>query len=433
MTTVDPNNNPLSAPDTQTTGRRAGDTSPITRPALTYTLIQFLSSMLAILVSGAIGLVLFLFSMGEGLPSGLQILVLAVTAVWVGFLVLPSAVFSFLRLINKPVRENFLSRSGLRLAGLLIVLFPFAMLLGNWALQQNGIGSLPFPIFHILATSVPVIWLIYLAVRGLPLGSPQRAWGVFGSGLLLGPILILTLEMLALLGVFVLVVVMVVSQPKLMDELSSVARLLETAPQNPPTPEALLELLGPYLTQPLVIWGTLAFAALLVPLIEETLKPIGVWLLAGRQISPSAGFAAGALSGAGYALFENLLLTANSETWATVQIARMGTSVIHILTTALVGYALAVAWQRQRYWQLLGVYLGAVLLHGVWNAMSLLMTFGEIDQSLNNANWWSSLSSLAPYAMGALAIFSLALLVWFNFRLRRGQTGKTSSLADQLP
>jgi hypothetical protein len=163
------------------------------------------------------------------------------------------------------------------------------------------------------------------------------------------------------------------------------------------------------------------------------LKPIGVWLLAGRRILPSAGFAAGALSGAGYALFENLLLTANSETWATVQIARIGTSIIHILTTALVGYALAIAWQRRRYWQLLGVYLGAVLLHGAWNAMSLLMTFGQIDQSLNNAGRWSSLSNLAPYAMGALAIFSLAVLVWFNFRLRRKQAGKLTTPSDQLP
>jgi len=423
MASVEPNNNPSSAPDT----------SALTRPGLAFTIIQFLSSLLAALVSGVIGLVLFVFSVGEGLSSGLQILVLAGTAVWVGVLVLPSLVFSFLRLTNKPVREDFLSRRGLRLAGLLIVLFPFAMLLGNWALQQNGIGSLPFPIFHILATSVPVIWLIYLAVRGLPVGSPQRAWGVFGSGLLLGPMLILTLETLALLGVFVLFVVVVVSQPQLMDELSSITRLLETTPQNPPTPEALLELFGPYLTQPLVIWGTLAFAALLVPLIEEALKPIGVWLLASRQISPSAGFAAGALSGAGYALFENLLLTANSETWATVQIARIGTSIIHILTTALVGYALAIAWQRRRYWQLLGVYLVAVLLHGAWNAMSLLMTFGEIQQSLNNANWWSSLSNLAPYAMGALAIFSLAILVWFNFSLRRGRAGKLTTPTDQLP
>ena len=423
MATVEPSHNPLPAPHTP----------PVTRLGLAYTIIQFLSSLLAVLVCGAIGLVLFVLSVGEGLHSGLPILVLAGTAFWVGFLVLPSLVFSFLRLTNRPVLEDYLSRRGLRLAGLLIILFPLAMFLGNWALQQDGIASLAFPAFHILATSLPVIWLIYLAVRGLPVGSPQRSWGVFSSGLLLGPMLILMLEMLALLGVFVLVVVVVVSQPQLMDELSSIARSLENVPQNPPSAEALLELFGPYLTQPVVIWGTLAFAALLVPLIEETLKPIGVWLLAGRRISPSAGFAAGALSGAGYALFENLLLTANSETWATVQIARIGTSIIHILTTALVGYALAIAWQRRRYGQLIGVYLGAVLLHGAWNAMSLLMTFGAIEQSLDEATRWSSLSNMAPYAMVVLAIFSLALLIWLNSSLRSGQAGKPTTPTGQLP
>ena len=115
MANVEPNN-PLSAPDTLMAERQTGGASTITRPGMIYTLIQFLSSLLAVLVSGAIGLVLFLFSMGEGLPSGLQILVLAGTAIWVGFLVLPSLVFSFLRLSNRPVREDFLSGRGLRLA-----------------------------------------------------------------------------------------------------------------------------------------------------------------------------------------------------------------------------------------------------------------------------------------------------------------------------
>jgi len=61
------------------------------------------------------------------------------------------------------------------------------------------------------------------------------------------------------------------------------------------------------------------------------------------------------------------------------------------------------------------------------------MTFGEIAQLLNNANRWSSLSNLAPYAMGALAIFSLAVLVWFNFRLRHRQAGKLTTPTDQIP
>jgi len=192
--------------------------------------------------------------------------------------------------------------------------------------------------------------------------------------------------------------------------------MLESAPQSPPDPQALLEGLGPFLSQPFLIGGILVFASLVVPIIEEAVKPIGVWLLLGRRITPAAGFAAGALSGAGFALFENLLLASGTDGWATLQVARLGTSIVHILATGLVGFALASAWQKKRFGQLLGVYTGAVLLHGTWNAFSMFMTFGEIQRSLatppNETAWLISLAELAPFVMGGLALASLAILSW---------------------
>lgn len=403
---------------------------PKTRSGQVFSLLQFLSSLLATLVCAGIGLLFIFMGISEGLPSGLAALTIAGAAVWLGVLLLPSVVFSFLSLIGAPLRQDYLSQRGLRLAGLAIFLFPIALFLGNWTIHQEGIASLAFPIFHVLATSLPIGWIIFLAVRGLPLGSPQRAWGIFGSGLLLGPAIALTLETIALIIAFIGVVILIFSQPGLVEQFTSLARLFESAPQTPPDPEAILELLKPYITQPLTIVGTLAFTSLLVPLIEEAFKPVGVWLLLGRRITPAGGFAAGALSGAGFALFENLLLSANTDTWTILQVARLGTSTVHILATGLVGYALAVAWQRRHYGQLAVVYLGAVLLHGAWNALSMFMTFSDLQSSLeipNEAKWLTSLGDFAPYGMVALAIISLLALVWLNGRLQRDRSATISA------
>ncbi len=388
-----------------------------------YSVLQFLLSLLSVLVSGGLAFVLIVMGLSEGLPSGLVTLTIAAAAGWLGVLLLPSMVFSLLRLVGSPVQADFLLLRGLRLAGLAVFLFPFALYLGNWALNQDTNASLAFPIFHVIATSLPVAWVIYLAVRGLPVGSPQRAWGVFGSGLIVGPTIALTLESIAMIAALIIGAIVIFSQPGLADELTSLVQLLESAPQTPPDPQAILEILGPFLSQPMVIGGVLFFASLIVPLLEEAIKPIGVWLLAGRRITPAAGFAAGALSGAGFALFENLLLASGTDGWATLQVARLGTSIVHILATGLVGFGLASAWQNRHYGQLLGVYFGAVLLHGTWNAFSMLMTFGEIQRSLaatpNEATWLTSLAEWAPYVMGGLALVSLVTLIWFNVHLRR--------------
>jgi len=55
--------------------------------------------------------------------------------------------------------------------------------------------------------------------------------------------------------------------------------------------EAALEILQPFFNNPAVILSALVFTAVLVPLIEEALKPAGVWLLAAGglllpQVSP---------------------------------------------------------------------------------------------------------------------------------------------------
>ncbi len=164
--------------------------------------------------------------------------------------------------------------------------------------------------------------------------------------------------------------------------------------------------MGPYLVRPAVIGIVLLFVALIVPMIEELFKPIGVWLLAGSSPSPAAGFAVGALSGGGYAFIESLMLSGTAEQWSAAVLARAGTTAVHILTAALTGWALVQAWQKRGYLRLLLVYLLAVLIHGLWNGLTLLFSFqmlAELQDLTLDLPYFQLIRYIAPAGLVLLA------------------------------
>jgi hypothetical protein len=268
-----------------------------------------------------------------------------------------------------------------------------------------------------LAIGLPILWLVYLGRRGISTGSAQQTWGVLGSGLVIGPLLIMLAEIAALAFLLVLGVLYLLNRPELLEDLSNLAQRLSQAPPNPEIYQRILE---PWLAQPAVLYAAFICIAILVPLIEEALKPIGVWLLAGRDLAPSTGFAVGLLSGAGYALFESLAFTSSANDWALVAGARIGTGVIHIVTAGLTGWALASAWRRRSYVRLGLAYLTAVLLHALWNGLTLLATGSQLAGiRLGGNEFLYNLALVAPLGLGVLTLAGLILLLGANHRLRR--------------
>ncbi len=166
-----------------------------------------------------------------------------------------------------------------------ILALPLVVLVGHFVASHPKIAWLGLPILHPLAIGIPTIWLLYFAIRRLPLGSSQRMWGVFDSGLTLGPFLIFVLESLVGLAFLMVLVVYLYSQPGMMDKILQLSSLLEQGR----SPETLIEDLRPVLVRPVVIFGILLFGAVAVPIIEEALKPIGVWLLFGRKTDARGG------------------------------------------------------------------------------------------------------------------------------------------------
>jgi hypothetical protein len=173
--------------------------------------------------------------------------------------------------------------------------------------------------------------------------------------------------------------------------------------------DAILKILQPYLKNPVIIFIGLAFLSGLVPLIEEFFKPLGVWLLGKKLVTPADGFAAGLLAGSVFALVESLgqVGSMTGMDWMVVEIGRGGADLLHIFTTGMMGWALVSAWRNKKIWLAGLTFLGAIITHGLWNGLVLgigilpLFNFSTSGQPFSLQ--WS------VYALVGLSILIIAM------------------------
>ena len=354
-----------------------------------------------------------LFSEVLDLASATSIFNMAWVSGLLAALALPSLVYSFQRMRGEE--PHLLPTGRLRWASLLLMVWPLALALGNQVAAQSSLAWLLLPPLYLLAVGLPIWWLVELARQRLPGGSRQREWGLLNFSLLVTTPVVIVVE-IAILGVLILFfAAWLSSRPDLVTQLEILAQRLLT---SQPNPESILQLARPYLQNPLVIFSILAVLAGLIPLIEELLKPLALWALAGRHLTPAEGFVAGALCGGSFALLESLLSLAGplQDSWAALAVARVGTGLLHITTTALVGWALATAWQSGSYLRLGLAYLLAVGLHGLWNALSVLSGVGTLflERPPDNLRFLIGFSQSASFSIPFLALLLFLLLVGGN-------------------
>lgn len=396
------------------------------KPSNVFSALQFGLSALAVLAAwGGAAVLVFVLLVQWFDPVAAPMVQIGIgiylaNSLLIGFLLLPSAVFSFARVLGRPLElgKTWQAVRPLAHPKKLVFLFPFLVLAGYLINRFKIILWLLLPPVNLLALSIPVVWFVWLAVRRLLDGSPQRTWGVFSSGLVLGPAIIIVLEILALL---VFTVIFLVAQPDLASSLADLAIQYQTGELvSEPNPALLAE----FTSNPAVLLASLIFLAVLIPLIEEAIKPVGAWLLVGRNLSPRAGFAAGVLSGAGFALLENLQQAVSGEEWIVLIVGRLGTTVLHIFNSGLIGYTLALAWKERRYLRLVGAYLLAVVIHGLWNALTLISVFAGLgDGSLLPA----SFAPASGVALVALAVGIFVMLVRMNRKLSAPELAAVST------
>jgi hypothetical protein len=312
------------------------------------------------------------------MPESVSIGLFFWTSILGGLMLIPVLLLSIYALQGKPVPGWLdLTRPSLSkaLRGVILV-WPVLVLLGWWITSQEGLAVFLLGPINVLVAGLPILWIFNAAQSGLSGGSHMRKWRIFGFSITLLPILVILVELLAvvLLGGMGLAYVglRTAADPQIERDIAYLTNQFMAYGDNF---DALIQFLKPYILQPPIIYWALAIFGGIIPIIEEVIKPLALWTLAGRKITPQEGFVGGLLCGAGFALMENVFYFTTvllSEEWLFMAIGRAGTGVLHMLASGLVGWGLAATWGKRKWALLVLTTLGAFVLHGVWNILAVI-------------------------------------------------------------
>jgi hypothetical protein len=272
------------------------------------------------------------------------------------------------------------------------------------------------PILTIIIIALPIWILLSIGTNGIELGPRWRVFGIFGLGMTVGPLIMIALETILLLVIIIAAVVMIaVQNPDLFQKIISLSQRIQTETD----PDLILKLLSPYIINPAVIATLLGYIAFLVPLIEELLKPLAVWIFARKIDTPAQGFAMGMLSGAAFALLESLNASGDGSTsWTVIVSVRAGTSLLHMSASGLVGWGIVSAFHDKKVLRFFGAYFSAVAIHGIWNACAVGAGISTIGQLIDKPEWLFNIIPAAACGMSVLGIGMLAVLIASNRKLR---------------
>ncbi|HOV31604.1 MAG TPA: PrsW family glutamic-type intramembrane protease, partial [Anaerolineaceae bacterium] len=298
-----------------------------------------------------------------------------------------------------------------------VVLFVLTLVVRLFLLPEEPTqGFLPAGLTA-LAVVLPALWFLRLGAGSQWGKNPKRNSGLLTFSLSFTTYFILILEAVLFFAVVVGVLAALARNPQMMEALENLLPLLQGANL---APEELVELLAPLLSTPPIFISILLLVALVIPMIEEAFKTLGVWLLKGRGISPAEGFVAGMVSGAGFALVEGLLNSAamassTSTDWLGFVIGRLGGTLLHIFNGGLLGWAMANAWQGKKPAKVVGTYFLTVLLHGIWNGVAILELSPQVIVAGN----------LTYIFLAVYALILLMAFVLFSRKVERQAAGST--------
>ena len=160
---------------------------------------------------------------------------------------------------------------------------------------------------------------------------------------------------------------------------------------------------------------TLVSLAVVAPLAEELVKPIGAIVMARGLRSRSEAFIVGMAGGVAFAAIENMLYqVAGIQTWAGMVTVRSIGSVLHPLTAGMLG----VAWydlinkRPGAGTRLAAVFALSVTLHALWNGgIALLMTaFGAYY--FETRTWEVNIFDVGLPGALLVLLALLGLLMW---------------------
>jgi hypothetical protein len=333
-------------------------------------------------------------------------------------LLLPLLVQCIRKLKGREIRLAKISPIKLWQVAVLIIAWVSTIIFG---LVMNSLFKYGWAVatpFFLLGIALPIAALIWIAIGGLPTGSMRRLWATFGIGMIGSTSAALLLEY-SLVGIAALAGGILAARNP---EWRTILQQIKSQITNSGDVQSLLSTLSPYLANPIVLLLALLFAAVIAPVIEETLKPVALWFFGKRLGSPAEGFALGALCGAGFALLEGTLAAGGMDQMMGIGIvARLASSLMHITASGIMGWGIASARLEKRYWRLVGAFILSVSIHGLWNGSVILAVFGALRTTLqsDSPDLLGVLLVLAGIViLGSIFVTIIILLPVFNRRLR---------------
>ncbi len=390
---------------------------------------QYHTPSILILLASALGmLAFFTFGLGLALQGAVGLFtgandestlafMMSGGLMFTGLLALPGGWYSLRRLMGQPPTDQPTLTFGALDWLILLTVWPLLILLGD-AVLKTPVAWAIMPVISIIAATIPIVFILRLALNRLNIGPRQRVWGVLGLGLTISPLIILIIEGVILVMGVIVIVIFLVMQPEHLSGMTALADKLENASE-----EQVLTIIGPLIFQPgglLILFG---FVAVAVPLVEEMLKTLPLWFFGKKLNNPIEGFLLGAVSGAAFALFENIGYAANdTEMWATTTLMRIGAGSMHILTGGLMGWGLALSFTQRKYLRLAGIYLLVAFIHALWNALGVSMGLGVLSGLVDGAPvFWRGAPLTALGALITLGAGGLVVLVAANRRMQSEQ------------
>ncbi len=314
-------------------------------------------------------LVPFAYPGPDLLTTNLTIASLAAIGLFFGFSLTHHA-RNFLR---GQTSRTFHPPSPWRLAALFVVCLSVGQLILS-VLPSPRVTSLVFPLFHVVAATIPALAILAFTGRRVRAASWRTVSLQVSHGAVLAPAGALAVELVAVLALILVAALVVVLTPGGVEKLMELSSNLQD-PTWLEDPENLAKLV----LSPAALAVIVAVFVFVAPLIEEFLKGLGVLLLGYRLRTRSQALVWGVACGAGFALAESLLNGSLAlEGWGIVMIIRWGASLMHCVATGI----MALGWHHmlatRRPWRLLAAYAASTGIHACWNALAVAVALPSL-------------------------------------------------------
>jgi hypothetical protein len=343
-------------------------------------------------------------------------LVIGWTSLLIAFAFIPGLISAIYSLMGKPL-PKLKPGSNKIILGALALLWVISIILVMVTSRFQAL-NLVTSLFILPLVLVPILFFFYLGSKNLSIGNQRRAWGAIAFNFSITMPLVLIVELIIFVVIFIFATMWLMGQPELLTQILQYSEQLSSGALEIIEAEKLLTDL---ISRPAILNGLILVIVVLVPLVEELLKPMAIWFLAGKHLTPAQGFVGGLIGGACFAMLESLGamgIPADTE-WLIILFGRTGTGLLHVTLSGLVGWGFASAFYNQNWGRAIFTYLMAVTIHGLWNFFALLsgiVPVLPIAEEIENLP--VLLGQAGVFVMMALFVINLVLLISVNRQLQ---------------